>query len=128
MKTDQKYIYDLHTDHQTWTADLAFYADQLKIMQERLLEVSSKNTNTEVKIKVEQFQNRFLIQRNELDILRHDIKIAEEQLQADIKENPVAVDHRKIDDDASLRDRAATYTQLFEELRDDFNKFVGEFL
>lgn len=128
MKTDQKYIYDLHTDHQTWTANLAFYADQLKIMQERLLEVSSKNTIAEVKIKVEQFQNRFLIQRNELDILRHDVKMAEEALQAEIKENPVAIDHRKLDDDPQLRDRAATYTQLFEGLRDDFNRFVAEVL
>jgi hypothetical protein len=128
MKTDQKYIYDLHTDHQTWTANLAFYADQLKIMQERLLEVSSKNTIAEVKIKVEQFQNRFLIQRNELDILRHDIKIAEEALQIEIKENPVAIDHRKVNDDASLRERADTYTQLFGDLRDDFNRFVAEVL
>lgn len=122
----QKYIIDLHQDHQEWDKKLAFYEDELKIMTNRLSEISTKNTDTEIKMKVEQFQNRFVIQKNEIDHLKHSINIAEDQIIANIKENPVAYTHRKLEDDAELRDKVQIFEPLFASLKEDFTQFAAE--
>ncbi len=122
----QKYITDLHQDHQEWDRKLAFYEDELKIMTNRLSEVSAKNTNAEIKIKVEQFQNRFVIQKNEIDHLKHAINIAEDQITANIKENPVAYSHRKLEDDEELRDKMQIFEPIFVSLKEDFTQFAAE--
>ena len=123
---NQKYITDLHQDHQEWDKKLAFYEDELKIMTNRLSEISAKNTDTDIKIKVEQFQNRFVIQKNEIDHLKHSINIAEDQIIANIKENPVAYTHRKLEDDVELRDKMQIFEPIFASLKEDFTQFAAE--
>ncbi|WP_266366108.1 hypothetical protein [Tellurirhabdus rosea] len=126
MTTESKYLFDLHTEHTEWINALNLFEDQLQIMTERLAEVSAKNTAPEVKMAVEQFQNRLYIQKNELDYLRHDIKQAENAVVAEVEANPVATDHRKMQDDPQLRDRVNTYKALLKNLRAEFNQFAGE--
>ena len=126
--SNQMYILDLHADHSEWVKVLDFYKDELQVLKGRLSEISAKNTKKEVKIKVEQFQNKFIIQKEVLDELRHDIKAEENLLQAEIKSNPVAVDHRKMGDNESLRDRIEIFVKLFEELKDEFNSFATELM
>lgn len=128
MATKQKYLYDLHTDHKAWLSEIALYEDELKIMKSRLAEVSIKNTSSEVKVHVEQFQNRFIIQLNELAILKKAVNVEERELQAEIVSNPVAVDHRKTEDDEALRDQVETFETLFESLKTEFNQFAAAWL
>ncbi len=122
----QKYITDLHQDHQDWEKKLAFYEDELKIMTNRLSEVSAKNTDRTIKAKVEQFQNRFIIQKNEIDHLKHSINKEEGALAANVKENPVAYTHRKLDDNVELREKIQIFDPIFESLKDEFAQFAAE--
>jgi D-ribose pyranose/furanose isomerase RbsD len=126
--SNQMYILDLHANHSEWLRVLDFYKDELQILTGRLSEVSAKNTKADIKVKVEQFQNRFIIQKETLDIIRHDIKAEEQLLQAEIKSNPVAVDHRKMEDNEPLRDRIEIFVKLFEELKDEFSSFAAELM
>lgn len=128
MATNQKYLYDLHFDHKAWLSELALYEDELKIMKERLGEVSIKNTSNEVKIHVEQFQNRFIIQQNELALLKKAVNREEREIQTEIMTNPIASDHRKADDDVEVRGRFETFIQLFDALKSEFNQFVARWL
>lgn len=123
---NQVYITELHQDHQYWEKKLAFYEDELKIMKNHLAEISAKNTDTAVKVRVEQFQNRFIIQKNEIDELKHFIHVEEDHLVQNVVENPVASDHRKLQDNAELRDRVNIFDPLFESLREEFNQFLAE--
>ena len=123
---NQKYITDLHQEHQEWKKKLAFYEDELKIMTNRLSEVSAKNTDTTIKAKVEQFQNRFIIQKNEIDYLKHSINKEEEALTANVKENPIAYTHRKLDDNVELRDKIQIFDPMFESLKEEFMQFAAE--
>lgn len=122
----QKYITDLHQEHQDWEKKLAFYEDEIKIMTNRLSEVSAKNTDTTIKAKVEQFQNRFIIQKNEIDHLKHSINKEESTLTANIKGNPVAYTHRKLDDNVVLREKVEIFDPIFESLKDDFTQFAAD--
>ena len=122
------YFFDLHGDHTEWLKALAFYEDELLIFKNRLAEVSDKNSSDEVKKEVEKYQNKFIIEKNEIDNLKHYIHGAEKDMEEEIKKNPVAVDHRKTTEDLSIRDRVETYIKLFAELKVEFNEFVGQYM
>ncbi|MBP6619814.1 MAG: hypothetical protein KA188_06140 [Leadbetterella sp.] len=120
------YFFDLHEDHIEWLKALDFYEDELFIFKNRLAEVSAKNSSVEVKKEVEKYQNKFIIQKNEIDNLKHYIHGAERDMEEEIKKNPVAVDHRKTIEDTSIRDKMEIFIKLFIELKEEFNEFVGK--
>ena len=126
MTENQEYIQNLHEDHTQWEKDLSFYEDQLKIFKSQLAEISSKNTSNEVKIEVEKFQNQFIIQKDEIDKLKHMIHVNEDEIEKEVLSNPVAVDHRKADDDTTLRERMEIFVPLFNNLKEDFREFAGK--
>lgn len=120
----QEYIPELHKDHIEWQKKLAFYADELTLFTSQLAEISAKNTSHELKVEVEKFQNQFIIQKNEIDNLNHLINVNEDELEQEVISNPVAIDHRKIDDDKTLRERMQIFVPLFEELKEQFQVFA----
>jgi uncharacterized membrane protein YccC len=119
-----KKIYDLHAEHKAWLNTVSFYKDELKILTHRLEEVASKNTNKDILAKVEHFQNQFVLNKEQVDILLHDVNRKEQELQKNINDNPVAVDHRQVNDEQQLRDRVETFKTLMEELKKEFNAFL----
>lgn len=125
MKTN---IYSQHEEHNTWTNKLLFYNDEIKLMQEKLEEVNSKNTGIDVKKKVEHFQNQLIIQKTNSDKLHQHIKREEKEVQNSIKNNPVASDHRKTEDHSEERNMMEGFEKNFNALRKEFNAFLGEHL
>jgi hypothetical protein len=119
------YFFDLHADHVEWLKALDFYADELLIFKNRLAEVSVKNTSSEIKKEVEKYQNMFIIQKNEIDNLKHYIHGSERDMEEEIKKNPVAIDHRKTTENLEIRDKMEMFAKLFADLKEEFNEFVG---
>lgn len=122
--TNKIYLTDLHEDHQEWLLALAFYKDELKSFNNRIGEVATANTATEVLQKVEHFQNQFDIQRQNISDLEHTIREDEKRILASVQANPVASDHRKMEDNVALRDNVATFQNLFLDLKTDLIKFL----
>lgn len=122
--TNKIYLTDLHEDHQEWLLALAFYKDELKSFNNRIGEVATANTATEVLQKVEHFQNQFDIQRQNISDLEHTIREDEKRILASVQANPVASDHRKMEDNVALRDNVATFQNLFLALKTDLIKFL----
>ena len=120
---EQKYVYDLHSEHVAWLQQTGFYRDELTIMGRRLSEVASRNNSKEIQVQVEHFQNQLIIQRNQLDYLHHNIKQEENQVEDNIRQNPTAADHRKMDDHVKLRDDVEIFDKIFKELRRELNEF-----
>lgn len=123
MKTS---IYSQHHDHSGWLKKLEFYNDEIKLIQKRLEEVTSKNTASEVRKKVEHFQNQLIIQKNNSDDLHHHIRREEKELQGMIKKNPVSTDHMKAEDHSEERDKMKFFEKNFNQLRKEFNAFLSE--
>lgn len=124
----QKYISELHHDHREWHNLISFYEEDIKVMRKRLEEVAAKNTDREMHGWVERFQNKLIIQEEQIDILKHDINECENNLVKNIEDNPTASDRRKLDDHADLRDRVQTFELLFNKLRKDLNAFVAKWM
>ncbi len=125
---EQKLIYEQHTEHIEWLNKLAFYKDDIKILRDRLSEVALKNTNTDIQANVESFENQFIVQKEQNDILRHDIKQYENVIEKIINENPIASDHKKTDDQVRLRDSIMTYEKIFAEMRKDLIDFLAKWM
>jgi gas vesicle protein len=126
MKTEVMKMPELHQLHKEWVNKLNFYKDDIKLLEKRIEEIASKYTSKEVLDLVEHFQNQIKIQRNEIDILMHDINAEEKKLQDNINDNPTAWDHRKAH--TPLNDRMDTFEKLFAEYRRELIGFAAKYM
>lgn len=123
-KSNSVYLTELHEDHQEWLLALAFYKDELRSFNNRLGEVATANTATEVLQKVEHFQNQFDIQRQNIADLEHAIQADEKRITASVLANPVASEHRKLEDNVALREDMVGFEKIFISLKVEYIKFL----
>ena len=121
-------IISLHHEHTEWINKLNFYKDDLIVFNNRLSEIAAKNTKNDILAEVERFQNQFIIQNNNIDQIKHIINLDEDKIKKEINNNPVAVDHRKVEDHVGERDLVDTFEKNFNEIRADFNKFAAKWM
>jgi hypothetical protein len=120
---------DLHFAHKVWSNEITFYRIEIKIFQERLEELAKKNNSKEIHEQIEQFQNRFIIQNNEMDILNHKIKLIEHKEASKgekIKYN--IVDEKIYEEHFALTDEMEQFVKLYKELKKDFYSFLQKWM
>ncbi len=117
---------EIHANLLTWVKDLVFYKDELKVFQTRLEEVAKQNSKMEVMAEVEHFQNQFIRQNEVIDTLKHDFKKFDNTIADDISKNPVASDHRTMAAPLDLQDQYETFLKIYNELKEDFEKFLAK--
>lgn len=116
----------LHFDHRLWNTELKFFMDELSIFGGRLAEVSSANTDATIKVKVEQFQNRFQIQMFEIEKILKKIKSHESHLADAAKQNVVASDHMLFTDHSDMRKDVEAAGAIQQTIKAEFNRFVAD--
>lgn len=125
IMTTQKLLLDLHKENIEWVNTLAFYVDDIKILKSRIAEVASKNSNKEILAMVEHFQNQLIIQKDEIDKLKHAINEHEDYLKKHASENSVALEKQKENDHPRMRDQVGAFIRLFDEMRKDLYRFLS---
>ena len=68
------------------------------MMSKRISETAEKNTLKEVCSLTDHFNDQLIIQKEQIDIVSHDIKSHELYLGSAANDNPNAVDHDKFSD------------------------------
>lgn len=121
-------IIDQHLENQDWSKRLDFYKEEITILKERLDEVTGKNNASDFLKDVEHYQNQFVVQRNNIDELAHAIKKNEHGLVQEVHTNPIAVDHRKVENHDSEADFIGYFEKNFAELRSEYNKFLSKWM
>lgn len=116
----------LHAEHREWLNKIDFYYDDLKIMRHRMEEVAARNTDKSLMAQVEHFQNQFVIQRNELDEMKHAIYQSETSIAENVAQNGTAVNRRTVPDDQGTRERMAQFEKLFLQLRVELMSFLAK--
>jgi len=122
----EKKIFEMHQEHAEWLNKLSFYKDELSIMKNRLAEIAQKNTSGDVLAQVEHFQNQFIVQAEQLDIVKHNINEHEEYLQQRLNENQVAADRQSSSDSPQIRESVESFERIFNGLRQEFNQFLSK--
>jgi hypothetical protein len=126
--TYRKKTEEVHFQHKVWMNQLAFYKEGLKIFSERLTEVASKNTNQEVHIHVEQFQNRFIIQKNEISKIEHLIHINEDEAVQTSELHIRRIDYEATEAFVQIQTAMDIFEKLYKDLKDDFYSFLGKYM
>lgn len=124
MKASLNY---LHHQGQDWMRELEFYKDGLTVLSTRLGEVASRNTDKEVLAQVEHFQNKFIMQREQLDILKHDVGAYNHDIETLTKEKPEHINEKSSTLNESLQNRMKDFSQSLSETRSEFNRFLSKY-
>jgi hypothetical protein len=110
----------LFNEHNNWLRIIDQTKLQFKEMQNRLEHAIPIYVHSPIMAKVEQFQNRFIRQREVLDELRHEIKQHENHLeQMDQPNHLLLLTH------ISLREEFNRFYDLYIELERDFDEFLA---
>ncbi|MEI6508591.1 MAG: hypothetical protein WCO54_08890 [Bacteroidota bacterium] len=124
METVKTQKISLTTEHIFWLEYIEHAKLELKSMQERLIEHLPTFSN-KMLARVEQFQNRFIRQKEVTDILRHNIKAHENDIERMTRLSLDYLQLRVANDHTVLKNEYNRYVELFVELVQDFNEFLA---
>lgn len=113
------------TDHAAWLKSIAFYEGELDILNERLLEIASKNTGEETMAQVEHFQNQFIIQRNNLDELKHQVHAHDLLVSQEAKQHSGKMDTSNDAVHNKVKESFNKTEEIINGLRREFNRFLS---
>ncbi len=120
-------IKNLHLEYQLWTRELTFYKEEIKIYEDHLVNLVSRNTNPHFRIQVEHFQNQFILEKEVIDHLKHDLHISEKQLAAFAHDlSGFGLEMIKMDNHSSIRDRIFTFRKIYKDLKEEFRIFEAK--
>jgi predicted nucleic acid-binding Zn-ribbon protein len=118
----------LHHQITDWLRETDFYKQEVSIFEERLREVASKNTSQEVLAQVEHFQNKFILTKEQLDILAHDLNKEESVVEEKVKKSPEHTHEKFVTPLDKTQARVKTFASGFADLRFEFNTFLSKTL
>ena len=116
------------TDHQEWLHAIDFYKSEFDILQKRLAEIVSKNTSHEALEGVEHFQNQFIVQRNNIDELRHNINEHTHKIKLDEEKHAGHIEETLAEEHEKLKDEFSVFEKVVKELRQEFNEYLMKWM
>jgi hypothetical protein len=120
-------IPQLHLEHQLWINELNFYKEEIKLFEKYLTNCISSNPGRDAAVGVEHFQNQFIIQKDIIDHLKHELGVSENRLVGFVKElSGLGLDSIRMDNHTKLRERMKTFREIYSDLKKDFRRFESE--
>ena len=123
------YNADLHLEHRSWYSELKFWEDELKTFEHRLEELVLTNTDKEFLMKLEHFQNEFLLHGKRIGemqevIKRHEMRLAGQSLEG----NDNALDVVMVRSHMDFREKMETQREIYNDLKKYFFRFLTEYM
>jgi NAD-dependent SIR2 family protein deacetylase len=112
-------------EHSEWLKSLDFYDEELDTLENRLVEIVKKNNSHEVMAEVEHFQNQFIIQRNNIDELKHSIHEHSGKVAADAQLHAGKMETSLLGEHGGLKEQFDSFEKVINELRQEFNRFLS---
>lgn len=122
-------IRSLHLEYQLWTRELLFYKEEIKIFEDHLTAILRRNNKNGVPAQVEHYQNQFILQKEVIDFLKHDLIVSERQLAGFVHElSGEGIDGIKMDNHGKLRERMSTFRKIYKEMKNEFRRFEMQWM
>jgi hypothetical protein len=119
-------IANVHILCEDWKRELDFFKSEIVYLKKRLEEVASKNTNNDVLVEVEHFENKFKIMSLHVDELHHDINLKNENLLKEASEKPNYINVKMIESDEHLLDLMNDTSSDYYITKKDFYQFLAK--
>jgi hypothetical protein len=115
----------IEKEHLIWLKHLDFYKAQLSVMDKELQGFAKESSSKKVAPRVEQFQNQFIRQREVIDLLRHNVKQHENEIERMTRFALEYLRDRVTKDHMILRAEYNRFLELFIEMEQDFHDFLA---
>lgn len=115
----------IEKEHLTWLKHIDFYKSQLQVMEKELQLFAKESSSKKVAPRIEQFQNQFIRQREVLDVLRHNIKQHENEIERMTRFALEYLRDRVTKEHLIVRAEFRRYVELFIEMEQDFHDFLA---
>jgi len=126
MQTKVSYLSDLKFNLETWKRELRFHFNEMDTFQEKLEEIAGREFDRRARKQIENFQNRIMIERNEISKLMHRCKRKMNNLViADYNEN---IDGRLIREQRPLKDDMRHYIKMHYDLKEEMMDFFAQWM
>jgi benzoyl-CoA reductase/2-hydroxyglutaryl-CoA dehydratase subunit BcrC/BadD/HgdB len=126
MQTKISYLSDLKFNLETWKRELRFHMNEMDTFQEKLEEIAGREYDKRAMKQIENFQNRILIECNEISKLMHRCKHKMNALNAaDYNEH---IDGRLMREQHPLKDDMRQYIVMHYELKEEMMDFFAQYL
>ena len=123
------HISRMSNEQNDWQRGLDFYKDEIKIHAHRLADVSGMyESKAELKPSVEHFQNQFIVQRDNIDRLSHDLGSFERKVSAETLTMAEHITAETLVQHAVLRDRYIALEKTINEMRHEHNTFLAKYI
>lgn len=113
-------LQDMLAEHNEWQAKINFYRSEIERMKETLSDTLHGESNQYNMPHVEHFQNQFILQKDVLDIMRHDFKQHENKIEAHATKPVLNLANMHQNE----REKLYSYEKIFKDLREEFQSFI----
>ena len=123
------HISRMNNEQNDWLRGLEFYKQELQIHTHRLSDVSGMyESKAELKPNVEHFQNQFIVQRNNIDQLAHDLGSFEKKVSHETQKMAEHISDTTLAEHDVLRNRYAALEKTINDLRHEHNSFLAKYI
>jgi len=117
-------IRSLHLEYELWIREIAFYKEEICLFENHLEGLASQNSDPSRSVQIEHFQNQFILQKEVIDYLKHDLHVSEKQLAAFAHElSYTGLESIRMDNHTQLRERVITFRNIYGDLKKEFREF-----
>ncbi|HWB26350.1 MAG TPA: hypothetical protein VG738_12760 [Chitinophagaceae bacterium] len=117
-------LMNLHMRYRLWIAEMNFYINIIRILEDYLTELSAKSNTPEVEAGINGFKQQFVELRKEIDDLRHEMHIIKMTLAAYSREGKIITQETyQSDNHETLEKRFLSLQAGFETMKKDFASF-----
>ncbi len=126
MQTKISYLSDLKFNLETWRRELRFHMNEMDTFQEKLEEIAGREYEKRAMKQIENFQNRILIEQNEISKLMHRCKHKMNSLL--VTDYNEGIDGRLMREQRPLKDDMRQYIIMHYELKEEMMDFFAQYL
>lgn len=117
-----------HHELNDWKKSLEFYKDEIKVLETRLGEVVKQNTGQSVLSESEHFQNQFILQKEQIDLLKHHINEQDKKFEEKATPYDMSMNQPLLSEQEKLRGQFSSTEKIFTDTRQEFYRFVSKVL
>ncbi|NND52291.1 MAG: hypothetical protein HKN54_07785 [Flavobacteriaceae bacterium] len=126
MQAKVSYLSDQKFNLETWKRELRFHFNEMDTFQEKLEEIAARNYDKRALKSVEVFQNRIMIEKNEISKLMRRCKRKMQNIAvADLTED---IDGRLQHEQGKLKGDMRQYIRMHYDLKEDMMDFFSKWL
>lgn len=117
-----------HKECKEWNERLDFFINEVDSFSKRIAEVVNANTAIEVLSQAEHFQNKFIIEKENIDILKHEVKVHMEAISSEMQREKILDEIDHSGNQIDLREKMRIEDKLFIDMKHELYSFLGKVL